>query len=333
MKVLVTGGTGFLGREVVRQLQAKGHQAVLLVRPGRKPDDLEAGLETVSGDVTDLDSLHAALRTVPPCDALLHMAALVQMWMPDRRAFDRVNVQGLLNVLEAGRRAGVGRMVYSSSFMALGPSGTRPRREEDPPAGPPFHNDYERTKYLADQVARRAMAAGVPLVSVYPGVVYGPGTLTAGGLVTQQVQLFLTKGLPGILGPGDQPVCYAFVGDVAAGVVAALERGKIGRGYILGGENATLNQFMDTLASVSGKPAPTRHIPYAVAWWLGRLQWWWAEMTGRPPELTHQVVGIYRKSWAYDSRRAEDELGYTTTTLADGLAATVKWLRTAGHVG
>jgi farnesol dehydrogenase len=332
VRVLVTGGTGFLGREVARQLLARDHQVVLLVRPGRKPDDLEAGLETVPGDVTDPGSLHAALAGTPACDAVIHMAALVQMWVPDRRAFDQVNVQGLLNVLEAGRRAGVGRMVYSSSFMALGPSGAHPRREEDPPAGPPFHNDYERTKYLADQVARRAMAAGAPLVSVYPGVVYGPGTLTAGGLVTQQVLLFLTKGLPGILGPGDQPVCYAYVSDVAAGVVAAMERGQPGRGYILGGENATLNQFMETLAKVSGKPAPTRHIPYGVAWCLGRLQWWWAEMTGKPPELTHEVVGIYRKAWACDPRRAVEELDYNTTSLADGLAATVKWLRTAGHV-
>ncbi len=150
--------------------------------------------------------------------------------------------------------------------------------------------------------------------------------------MTKQILLFLTKGLPGILGPGDQAVCYAYIKDVAAGVVAALERGKIGRGYILGGENATLNQFMATLSQVSGKPAPTRHIPYGVAWWLGRLQWAWAEMSGRPPELTHQVVNIYRESWAYDAARAREELGYKVTPLAQGLADTVAWLRTAGHV-
>ncbi|MCZ6649896.1 MAG: NAD-dependent epimerase/dehydratase family protein [Acidobacteria bacterium] len=332
MRVLVTGGTGFLGREVARLLLAGGHQVTLLVRPGREPADLEAGLATVPGDVTDPSSLAAALGRDGGPQAVLHLAALVQMWMPNRRVFDQVNVQGFLNVLQAARAARVERVVYSSSFMALGPSRGRPRREEDPPAGPPFHNDYQRTKYLADQVARERMAAGWPLVTVYPGVVYGPGTLTAGGLVTRQILIFLTKGLPGILGPGDRAVCYAYIKDVAAGVVAALERGRIGRGYILGGENATLNQFMATLSQVSGKPAPTRHIPYGVAWWLGRLQWAWAEISGRPPELTHQVVDIYRESWAYDATRAREELGYTITPLAQGLADTVAWLRAAGHV-
>ncbi len=171
MKILVTGGTGFLGREVARLLLAGGHQTTLLVRPGRKPSDLEAGLATVPGDVTDASSLAAALGRDDGFQAVLHMAALVQMWMPDRRVFDQVNVQGLLNVLAAARAAKVERVVYSSSFMALGPSRGRPRREEDLPAGPPFHNDYQRTKYLADQIARERMADGWPLTTVYPGVV------------------------------------------------------------------------------------------------------------------------------------------------------------------
>ncbi len=330
MRILLTGGTGFQGRAVARALLAAGHQPTLLVRPGRIPSDLEPGLEAAQGDVTDPASLAAVLPAGGGIEAVIHMAALVEMWMPDRRAFDQVNVQGLVNVLNAARAAGVGRVVYCSSFMALGPSGDRPRREDDPPGGPPFHNDYERTKYLADQVARKAMAAGASLVAVYPGVVYGPGNLTSGGLVTRQVQLFLQGKLPGILGPGDQPVCYAYIEDVAAGVVAALERGRPGRGYILGGENATLNELMAALARVSGRPAPRRHIPYGVASALGRLQWWLAEWTGRKPELTHQVVAIYRRAWAYDSARAAAELGYQVTPLEEGLARTVRWLRETG---
>ena len=153
MRVLLTGGTGFLGRAVARRLLAAGHQVTLLIRPGRVPEDLEPGLEQARGDVTDPESLAAALPAGGGTDAVIHMAALVQMWMPDRRVFDQVNVQGLVNVLNAAREAGVRRVVYSSSFMALGPSAGAPRREEDAPGGPPFHNDYERTKYLAGQAA------------------------------------------------------------------------------------------------------------------------------------------------------------------------------------
>ncbi|MFQ5767046.1 MAG: NAD-dependent epimerase/dehydratase family protein [Acidobacteriota bacterium] len=326
MRVLLTGGTGFLGRAVAAALKAAGHDLVLMVRPGKRRDEGTGQVDVVEGDVTSPASLRAAMGGPAPPEAVVHLAAMVQMWRPEAAEFDRVNVGGLQNVLDAAWQAGVRRLVYGSSFMALGPSRGRPLNEEDDPRRDRFNNDYERTKYLADQLARRRTAAGEPLVVVYPGVVYGPGLLTAGGLVTRQIREFLKGRLPGILGPGDQPVCYAFIEDVARGAVLALERGKAGRGYILGGVNATLNELMETLARVSGRKAPTRHIPYGLASLLGRLQWWRARLTGHPPELTHQVVNIYRQSWAYDCSRACQELGYQVTSLEEGLRKTVRWL-------
>jgi NAD+-dependent farnesol dehydrogenase len=335
MKVLLTGGTGFLGRSVGQALVARGHEIAVLVRPGRRPADLPAQWPGVEGDVTDPASLRRALEALRPASALaiVHLAALVKMWVRDRAEFDRVNVGGLLNVVEAARGAGVARIVYGSSFMALGPSNGRPLNEDDVHPGDRFHNDYERTKYLADVEARRLMGEGAPLIAVYPGVVYGPGPLTAGGIATRQVREFLLGRLPGILGPGDQPICYAYVEDVANGFVLALERGTLGRRYILGGENATMNDLLRRLARLSGRPAPTRHIPYALAACVGRLQWWRAALTGREPDLTHEVVNVYRRAWAYDSSRSCAELGYRITPLDTGLERTIAWIREGGLAG
>ena len=339
MRVLITGGTGFLGQRVTADLLQRGHEVVRLARPGRSAA-APPGLVTAAGDVTDRESIARALAagarlpsagTGPPIEGVVHLAALVKMWSRRREDFDDVNVRGLENTLDAARAAGVGRVVHGSSFMALGPSLDRPRREDDPHPGTPFHNDYERTKHAADAVARRRAASGEPIVCVYPGVVYGPGELTSGGLATRQVLLFMQGKLPGILGPGDRSICYAYIDDVARGVSLALEKGVPGRRYILGGENATLLELLASLARVTGRPAPRRHIPYFAAWLAGRAQWERARLTGREPELTHQVVGIYRHSWALDCERARRELGYTVTPLEAGLRRTVGWLREGGH--
>src|SRR5262245_40655408 len=177
MKVLVTGGTGFLGRRIVSEL-APRHSLRLLVRRGSSRERFPAGVEFAEGDVTDRASLD---RAVAGCDAVLHAAALVKILAP-RAEFDRINVGGLENVLAAVEESGsVERLLYVSSFIALGPSEAGPGGVLDETAEPrdrAWINDYERTKTLSDRLARRAIAAGLPVAVVYPGVIYGPGELT-----------------------------------------------------------------------------------------------------------------------------------------------------------
>jgi farnesol dehydrogenase len=165
MKILVTGGTGYLGRAVVGALSSRGHDVVLFARTARG-----SGLpgHPIDGDVRDGEALHAAAAG---CDAICHMTALVSIWRRRPRDFDDINVGGLRNVLAAAQTAGVRKVLYTSSFLALPPTGsTEPLRA----------NDYQRTKVIADQVALSAERAGTPLIRLYPGVVYGPGELTEG---------------------------------------------------------------------------------------------------------------------------------------------------------
>jgi nucleoside-diphosphate-sugar epimerase len=322
MKVLLTGGTGFLGKNVARALVARGHEVRLLAREGSNLAGLPAG-DIVRGDVCDAASLR---RAAEGCQAILHMAALVKMWVPEREVFDRVNVEGLRAALAAAEAVGA-RLVYTSSFMAIGPTGAQPADESQIHPGHTFRNDYERTKAQADVIAREAAAAGRDVVLLYPGVVYGPGDRTAGNIVVNMIADHLRGRFPGIIGPGDRLWSYAFVEDVAAGHVDALEKGRAGERYLLAGENVSMNDFFRLLAEASGVPAPRLHIPYAAAGALGWMLYAWAELTGMEPLLTHEVVGVFREHWSYTSAKAQRDLGYRTTSLRDGLRRTLDWLR------
>jgi farnesol dehydrogenase len=251
---------------------------------------------------------------------------MVKAWAKDRGAFDRVNVGGLRNVLEAAAGAKA-RLIYTSSFLALGPTDGATFDEDTPHAGTAPCNDYERTKRDADRVAREAAAAGFPIVRIYPGVVYGPGALTAGNHVVHNLVLHARGKLPGLLGAGDRRMSFAFVDDVTSGFAAALERAKDGSAYILGGDNKTLVDLFAAFEAEGGVSPPRIKIPYAAARLVGRIARWRAELFGTEPELTDEVVRIYAHEWAYSSALAQAELGYRVTPLRDGVGKTVTWLR------
>ncbi len=323
MKVFITGGTGFLGLRLCERLAQAGHDVVALVRPGPPRRALTANVRRAEGDVTDLESI---VKGAAGCEAIIHSAALVKMWVPDRNTFDRVNVGGLRNILESARRVGVKKIVYTSSFIALGPTDGRVADESQVHAPTGHHNDYERTKAAADLLAREWAAEGAPLVTLYPGVVYGAGALTDGSLMTRTIHDFMKRRIPGYLGSGEQRICYAFMDDVVEGHLLALERAPLGARYILGGENATYRELYSHLSELTGVRAPRRHLPFWLMALAGRALRYQARLTGKEPFITDEVIAIYRHDWAYSSARAVAELGYRITPLAEGLRRTVDWL-------
>ena len=210
MRVLVTGGTGYLGAAIVRALAARGHQVVCFARHATASQP-PAGVIPADGDVRDRASLEGAARGV---DAICHTAALVSIWRRDRAEFDAVNVGGLEHVLSILRAQRLSRVVYTSSFLALPPGGS---------TTPIEGNDYQRTKVAADRIARRAIEDGLPITALYPGVVYGPGAQTEGNLVGRLVSDHRARRLPGLLGP-ERTWSFAYVDDVAAAHAEAVER-------------------------------------------------------------------------------------------------------------
>jgi farnesol dehydrogenase len=251
--------------------------------------------------------------------------------VPDPERFEATNLGGLENALAAARAAGA-RLVYTSSFIALGPSGPGELDASRPHPGQRFRNPYERTKALADAAARQAATSGEDVVILYPGVVYGPGDMTEGNIVARMIADHLNGRLPGLVGAGDRRWSYAFVDDVAEGHALALEKGRPGERFVLGGENATLERLFELVHEIAGKAPPRLRIPYPLASALGRAQWLWAELTGHPPQLTHGEVFVFREEWACDSTKAVRELGYEWRSLAEGLRETIRWLRATGQV-
>ena len=312
MKVLVTGGTGYLGRALVGALHARGHELVVFARSATR-----SGLPgtAVDGDIRDVAALE---RAAAGCDAISHSAALVSIWRRRRADFDDVNVGGLRNVLAVAASARVPRVLYTSSFVALPPRGM---------SEPLQANDYQRTKVAADRLADDAVRDGGPLIRVYPGVVYGPGSFTEGNLVGRLIADHLRGRLPGLIGP-EHPWSYAFVDDVAAGHCAALERGRAGGRYALGGENAPQLRVFEIVQQLTGRRPPAR-IPFPVASLLGAAEELRVRLFGGMPLVTRGAVEIFRHDWSLDSSEAIRDLGYTITPLADGVRRTVASIRDA----
>jgi NAD+-dependent farnesol dehydrogenase len=317
MNVLVTGGTGYLGQAVVRALADAGHTPVVFSRSASR-----SGLpgRLVNGDVRDR---HAVFQAAEGCTAICHLAALVSVWRVRAAEFDEVTVGGLRNVLAVAAARSVGRILYTSSFMALPPNGS---------ASPRAWNDYQRTKVAADAVARAAAAAGAPLVRLYPGVVYGPGPLTAGNLVGNMVADHLAGRLPGIVGASCR-WSYAFIDDVARAYVKALERESVEPEYRLCGENAPQMRVFEIVRGLTGRQLP-RRIPGAIAVAGAVVEELRARLTRRPPILTLGTVEVLLRDWAYDSDAAMRDLDYRITPLSDGLPRTLTSLWAAqGHAG
>jgi NAD+-dependent farnesol dehydrogenase len=314
VRVLVTGGTGYLGGAVVRALHRAAHDVVLFGRHVAAPtsDSATPATTPVVGDIRDTAAVTAAARG---CDAILHMAALVAIWRRRRQDFDDVNVGGLQHVIDAANACGIGRVVYTSSFLAL------------PPAGldhAPAWNDYQRTKADADALASAAVERGAPIVRLYPGVIYGPGALTDGNLLGRQIADHLVGRLPGIVG-AERIWSFAYVDDVAAAHVAALTQGRIGGRYQVGGENAPQMRAYDVVRTLTGRTLPRRLPGWLVAAGAA-VEHLRAVVTGGTPLVTPGTLEILRHDWPLDSGRAQEELGYRITPLEKGIRAIVQQL-------
>lgn len=315
--ILLTGATGYLGSGIARELAARRVAFRVLVRSRSRLtfDAAAAGAEVVEGDIRDTAAVARALQGV---DRVIHSAALVKMWVRDPAEFHRVNVDGLKALLEAARQAGVERVVYTSSFIALGPS-------SDPSVGEglqhhgPYSNEYERTKVEALAWLRQEGFSRYPVLALMPGVIYGPGPMTEGNLVGGMVVQYLAGKFPGLLGSGNQRWSFAFNADVVAAHLAALERGQPGEEYVLAGDNRPLNELFDVIAELSGVRRRVRHLPFAAGKIVGALELAKASVFGRSPQLTPGVVEIFKHDWIYSSAKAERELGYHLTRLEDGM--------------
>jgi nucleoside-diphosphate-sugar epimerase len=307
MRVLVTGGTGYLGSAIVRALARRAHTPIVFAR--HASSSALPG-EHVDGDVRDRGTVR---RAVERADAVCHTAALVRIWSARPADFDDINVAGLETVLDVCRSGGVPRIAITSSFLALPPAGHTRAIEANP---------YQRSKVRAREIARAAVRTGLPVTILVPGVIYGPGVTTEGNLVGRLVADHLAGRLPGVIGAERTWSC-AYIDDVAEAHVAAIERGEPGAEYALGGANAPQMRLFEVVRDLTGTALP-RRIPYPAAAAAAFVEELRTRATGQPPRLTRGTVRIFRHDWPLNSTRSEVELNYRVRPLSEGIHAVLQ---------
>ncbi|MBM7128564.1 NAD-dependent epimerase/dehydratase family protein [Dyella mobilis] len=322
MRALVTGATGFVGSAVARHLLRDGHEVRVLARPGSDRRNLQ-GLEVkvVEGDLTVPASL---LPACDGCDALFHVAADYRLWAPDPGELYRANVEGTRSILEAARKVGVPRIVYTSSVATLGiPKDGSPGSESTPVSVNDMIGHYKRSKFLAEEVARQFAAEGAPIVIVNPSTPIGPHDIkpTPTGRVVRDA---MAGKLPAYVDTG---LNIVHVEDVAHGHWLAFERGMIGERYILGGFNMSLREVLTEIADIAGRSPPKVRLPHGVVMPIAYLSEAWARLTGMNPIATVEEVRMSKKRMFFTSAKAERELGYTARPARQALEDAVRWFQ------
>ena len=331
MKAFVTGATGFVGSHVARVLAEQGADLRLLVRSTSNPKNIEGlNAERVVGDLRDTASLE---RAISGCGTVFHVAADYRLWIRDPDQMYRSNVEGTRAVLEAARKNGVRRVVYTSSVATMGfTSNGHPADEESPVALENMIGHYKRSKFMAERVALtlgREMAGQMDVVVVNPTTPVGEQDIkpTPTGRIVVD---FLKKKFPAYVDTG---LNLVDVRECARGHVAALEQGRSGERYILGGENLTLKQILDKLAVITGLPSPRVRVPYVLALATGVVD---ELVTGRlrkrEPRATIDAVRMGRKKMFVSSAKAERELGWKVIPVDDALRRAADWFRENGYV-
>jgi nucleoside-diphosphate-sugar epimerase len=325
IKVFVSGATGFIGRKLSLNLAGLGYQVHALCRNVNHPYLIKhENIMAFPGDIMDEASL---LRAMEGCDQVYHTAAMAKMWCKDPNDFFEINVVGTRNVLNAAKSSGVKKIVYTSTCGVWGPTIKYPMTETSPRiAGFPI--DYERTKYLAELEVNKFVKDGLNVVTVNPSRVFGEGPVTDSNTVSKMVRGYLKGTWRIIPGTGDNVANYAFLDDVVSGHIAAMEHGKTGNRYILGGEDISFNQFFEVLSRVSGTRTRMFKIPQKFIEFYSRIDWLKTTLTGLEPVFLPEFADRLKQDQKYSSNKAIEQLNYKITPFKEGLWRTVNYLQT-----
>ncbi len=332
MKCFVTGGTGFIGANLVHELRARGHEVRALVRKGSDTRAMgKVDCEFVQGDVLDRAALEKGLRG---CDWCFHVAASYHLWLRDYAPMYAANVEGTRTVLEIAAASGCKRIVYTSTVGCIGlpkevNGKVTPTDEATPVSGAQMSNHYKKSKWEAEVVARELASKGLPIVIVNPSAPIGPRDVKP--TPTGQVIVdFLNRKMPAYLDTG---LNWVHVRDVAIGHILAAEKGRIGERYILGNVdgNWSMKESLEELGRITGLPAPKFQVPYAVALTAAYFDETFAKITGKPPKAPLAGVRMAKYKMFFNPAKAVKELGMPQTPPRQAFVDAIEWFRANGY--
>jgi len=320
---LVTGASGFLGWHVAKLLTEQGHRVRALCRPTSQLRELD--VERFTGDLRDADSLE---RAVEGCERVYHVAADYRLWSKNPSDLYEANVEGTRNLLDAAMRAGVERIIYTSTVGCIGMPPGKQGDENSPVSIEDMTGHYKRSKWLAEQVAlEKAQADGAPIIIVNPTAPIGDHDwkpTPTGKIIVD----FLANRLPAFVDTGLNLVDAR---DVAKGHILAADKGKPGERYILGCEDLTLEQILQRLAKIANRPTPKVKLPYMVAYAAGFISTGIANITGKEPMAPLEGVRMARKKMFVTHAKATRELGFQPGSVDTALERAIQWFQESGR--
>lgn len=319
MKAFVTGGTGFLGRYLIRQLIEKGYAVYALARSAEGTAFVKTmGAVPVSGDITDVESMRDGMAG---SDVVFHLAGWYKLGSPDWMQAEAINVGGTRKVLRLAHELGIPKIIYTSTVTVFGDTKGE-LVDETYYKGGPFLSEYDRTKWLAHyKVALPLIEKGAPIIIVMPGGVYGPGDTS---IIADMMRIFY-RGTPVLPGPATA-LTYAHVEDVAAGHILAAEKGKIGESYILAGPAIPLSEMMDFWAYLTGKRAPLLPVSHTLLKPFAPLMGALAPMLNLPAMFSQEAIASLGSTYLARSDKARAQLGWETRPLQTGMLDTFAWI-------
>ena len=326
MTTLVTGAAGFLGSHVARQLVAGGEEVRVLMRPSssnRAISDLS--LEYVTGDLRDAGSLDRAMKDV---QRVFHVAADYRLWAKKPQDIYDSNVGGTKNLLAAAERAGVEQLIYTSTVATIAVDRPELPNEFTDAKLDEMVGHYKRSKWMAEQEGLQAAKKGLPVIVAMPTTPVGPWDWkpTPTGKIILD---FLNGKMPGYVETG---LNFVGVEECAAGHLLAAEKGKVGERYLLGAENLTLKELLDTLAKITGLAAPKWKIPHGLALGVAYVETGFSRMIGKEPQIPVEGVKIAQHKMFVDASRAKRELGFQPGPVAAALERAVRWYQANGYI-
>lgn len=324
MNIFITGATGYIGNNLAKKLADDGNILHALCRNENTSLLSHSNIKIFKGDITNTESIEKAIKD---CEQVYHLAAYARVWSKDLSTYYKLNVEGLKNVLDAARKFNVQKIVFTSTGGTLGPSGITPVKEDDKRIGEPF-TEYEVTKTQAEILCKDyCNKYGMRIVMVNPPRIYGPGIITESNAVTRLIKLYMAGKWKIIPGDGKRTGSYVYIDDIVNGHILAMQNGRSGERYILGGVNASYNEFFELLAKITGKKISLIKLPVWAMMLAGNAMQLYTKITGKPPLLTPPWIKKYYYDWSLNSEKAQHELGYTYISLEEGLQKTVDWLK------
>jgi farnesol dehydrogenase len=324
MKYLITGATGFIGTNLSLKLANEGHQVNALVRDKEKAKPLDhPNITFYFGDIHKVKIIEEALQGV---HGIFHLAAFAKPWAKDSGLYNKINAEATKSLFQIARKKAISKIIFTSTAGTFGPSVETPVDEETV-RQTDFFNEYESTKFIAEKITKDFVLKGMDIVIVHPTRVYGPGLLSKSNAVTFMIKQYINGNWRIIPGNGKRIGNYAYIDDIVNGHILAMQNGRSGEQYLIGGEDASYEYFFKLLRTISENKHTLIKIPVSLLIGFSSIQATLARMVGKAPLLPPKWVKKYLYDWSVNSTKAINELGYQITPLNEGLKKTLEWLK------